>query len=138
MSEDDQTLVLFKQSIRDCARANRLAQPGKDQLSQTICGVLADLPEYLSARSVLFYVDVRAEVRTRPFLPTALAEGKLVVVPYCNDGGLELFRLESMEELAVGSFKILEPRPELRHDRRRRMAIASIDWGMDWAITTGC
>jgi 5-formyltetrahydrofolate cyclo-ligase len=125
--ETDQSLLTYKQSIRECARANRQAQPGKDQVSQTICGALASLPEYASAQSVLFYVDIRAEVRTRPFLPTALAEGKQVVVPYCSAGRLELFRLESLAELASGSYQILEPRPELRAQSRRRAAIDQID-----------
>ncbi|HEX4142576.1 MAG TPA: 5-formyltetrahydrofolate cyclo-ligase [Pirellulales bacterium] len=125
--EADQSLVAFKQSIRECARDNRRAQPGKDQLSRLICRALAELPEYVAARSVLFYVDVRAEVRTQHFLPTALAEGKQVVVPYCNAGRLELFRLESMTELAGGSFQILEPRPELRSQSRRRISIDQVD-----------
>jgi 5-formyltetrahydrofolate cyclo-ligase len=128
MTDDtDLSLVTFKQSIRECARANRLAQPGKDQLSRIICRALADLPEYAAARSVLFYVDIRAEVRTQPFLPTALAEGKEVVVPYCRADRLELFRLESMADLAAGSFQILEPRPELRVQSQRRVAIDQID-----------
>ncbi len=113
--ETDQSLLTFKQSIRECARANRQAQPGKDQVEPDASAArLPRCPSTPAARSVLFYVDIRAEVRTQHFLPTALAEGKQVVVPYCNAGRLELFRLESLAELASGSYQILEPRPELR------------------------
>ena len=36
-------------------------------------------------------------------------------MPWCNEKGeLELFHLENMDELAVGMYKILEPRQELR------------------------
>jgi 5-formyltetrahydrofolate cyclo-ligase len=104
-----------KKKIREQAHANRNAQPNKDELSQQICATFAALPEYATARTVLFYVDVRSEVRTRHYLPTALTHGKKVVVPWCNDQGeLELFHLESMDELAIGMYRILEPRPELR------------------------
>ena len=104
-----------KRIIREQAHANRNAQPDKDELSQRICLTFAALPEYTAARTVLFYVDVRSEVRTRNYLATALTHGKKIVVPWCNDRGeLELFHLESMDELATGMYRILEPRPELR------------------------
>ena len=108
-------IVERKKLIREQAHANRTGQPDKDELSKAICDRFMALPEYTSAKTVLFYLDVRAEVRTRHSLPTALASGKTIIVPWCNDQGeLELFRLEDMSELAVGMYKILEPKPELR------------------------
>src|SRR5437762_2727871 len=105
-----------KRQIREQAHANRNAQPDKDELSQRICATFAALPAYAAARTVLFYVDVRSEVRTRHYLPTALAHGKKIAVPWCNDRGeLELFHLENMDELSLGMYRILEPRPELRN-----------------------
>jgi 5-formyltetrahydrofolate cyclo-ligase len=105
-----------KKLIRDQAHANRNAQPDKDPLSEAICDKFMALPEYAAGRTVLFYLDVRAEVRTRHSLPAALAFGKRIIVPWCNDQGeLELFHLTDMSELSVGMYKILEPRPELRN-----------------------
>src|SRR5262245_12763674 len=104
-----------KKQIRDQAHANRNAQPNKDELSRVICDRFMALPDSAAAKMVLFYIDVRAEVRTRHSLPAALASGKTIVVPWCNDQGeLELFRLSNMDELAIGMYKILEPKPELR------------------------
>jgi 5-formyltetrahydrofolate cyclo-ligase len=104
-----------KQALREQAHANRNAQPNKDELSKQICATFMALPEYAAARTVMYYIDVRAEVRTRHALPEALASGKKIVIPWCNDRGeLELFHLTNMDELAVGMYKILEPRPELR------------------------
>lgn len=104
-----------KKKLREQAHANRNAQADKDDLSQEICARFAALPEYVRARTVMYYIDVRSEVRTRHALPGALAEGKKVVVPWCNaQGELELFHLESMDELAIGMYKILEPKQELR------------------------
>jgi 5-formyltetrahydrofolate cyclo-ligase len=103
-----------KKELREAAHAARNALPNKDELSQTICEKFVALPEYAAARTVMYYVDVRSEVRTRNYLSTALTHGKRIVVPYCVDGELELFLLENMDELAIGAYKILEPRAELR------------------------
>jgi 5-formyltetrahydrofolate cyclo-ligase len=104
-----------KKAIRGQAHANRNAQTDKEELSKIICDRFMALPEYASAKTVMFYIDVRAEVRTRHSLPAALKSGKTIIVPWCNDQGeLELFRLADMNELAVGMYKILEPKSELR------------------------
>ena len=104
-----------KKAIREQAHANRNAQPDKDELSRQICEKFLSLPAYAAAKTPMFYIDVRSEVRTRQHLPQALASGKKIVVPWCNDKGeLELFHLTSMDELAVGMYRILEPKPELR------------------------
>ena len=116
-----------KAEIRQQANANRRQQPDKEPLSQAICERFASLPEYAAARTVMFYVDVRSEVRTRQFLPTALGHGKRVVVPYCVADELELFRLESLDELAVATFGILEPKPELRLLPQKRVEPEELD-----------
>ena len=117
-----------KKAIREQAHANRKDQENKDELSREICARFMALPEYQRARTAMFYVDVRTEVRTRQDLATALAHGKTIVVPWCNDQGeLELFRLESMEDLALGMYKILEPKPELRHLPERQVDVKTLD-----------
>jgi 5-formyltetrahydrofolate cyclo-ligase len=104
-----------KKVIREQAHANRNAQADKDELSEQICAKFLALPAYATAKTVMFYIDVRSEVRTRQHLPEALASGKKIVVPWCNDQGeLELFHLTSMDELAIGMYRILEPKLELR------------------------
>lgn len=117
-----------KQRIREQAHANRNAQPEKDALSARICAAFVALPEYAAAKTVLYYVDVRSEVRTRPALPAALTHGKRIVVPWCNDHGeLELFHLQDMGELAVGMYKILEPKPELRSLPAKQVDVKSLN-----------
>lgn len=120
-------LVGRKQQIREQAHANRRAQENKDELSQTICDRFVGLPAYAQAQTVMYYIDVRTEVRTRQALPTALASGKKIVVPYCVDDVLELFWLENMDELAIGMYKILEPKNELRSVPSKRVEIAELD-----------
>jgi 5-formyltetrahydrofolate cyclo-ligase len=117
-----------KKKIREQAHANRNAQEHKDELSQTICGKFMTLPEYVRAKTVMYYIDVRSEVRTRHALPFALAQGKKIIVPWCNDRGeLELFHLENMDELAVGMYKILEPKQELRALPAKQVEVKELD-----------
>ena len=117
-----------KAAIRKIAFANRRDQENKDELSRDIMRTFMQLPEYADATTVMFYVDVRAEVRTRFDLPMAIEQGKKVVVPWCNDEGeLELFHLESMDELEIGMYKILEPAVHLRDEQSKRIAVTDLD-----------
>jgi 5-formyltetrahydrofolate cyclo-ligase len=117
----------LKKSIREQAHANRQAQTNKDELSAAICQTFMDLPEFAAADTVMVYIDVRTEVRTRHALPALLASGKRIVVPYCVERDLELFLLENMDELAIGMYKILEPKPELRDAPGKRIAVEELD-----------
>ena len=117
-----------KSAIRKIAFANRRDQENKDDLSRDIMRTFMELPEYAEAQTVMFYVDVRAEVRTRFDLPVALQQGKKVVVPWCNDKGeLELFHLESMDELEIGMYNILEPAAHLRDIAMKRTEVSELD-----------
>ena len=129
MSTDQLTeLQQKKAALREQAHENRRKQEHKDELSQAICDTFMGLPEYVAAKAVLFYIDVRAEVRTRQSLPAALVSGKKIVVPWCNEQGeLELFRLTSMDELAIGMYKILEPKPELRNLPEHKVGVKDLD-----------
>ena len=128
MSTDSLTeFQQLKKDIREKAHAARNAQENKDELSRQIVDRFVGLPEFAKATTVMFYVDVRSEVRTRQQLPEALASGKRIVIPYCVDGELELFHLESMDELSVGMYRILEPKPELRGVASKRVEIEELD-----------
>jgi 5-formyltetrahydrofolate cyclo-ligase len=116
-----------KKQIREQAHANRNQQADKDELSRRICATFMALPEYSAARTVMFYVDVRSEVRTRHSLPEALQSGKRIVVPYCVENELELFHLTSMDELQIGMYRILEPKPELRALPEKKVEVAALD-----------
>ncbi|MDP7204856.1 MAG: 5-formyltetrahydrofolate cyclo-ligase [Pirellulaceae bacterium] len=116
-----------KAVIRTQGHERRRTLENKDTISDQIVTRFLELPEYEQAHTVMFYVDVRAEVRTRFALPDALAGDKKIVVPYCVDGILELFLLEDMDELEVGMYKILEPRMELRGLADKRVDPTDLD-----------
>jgi len=118
----------LKNQLRKTAHANRNEQPDKDELSRRIVGAFMALPEYATASTVLFYVDVRSEVRTRMDLEAALNSDKSIVVPWCNaEGELELFRLSSMDQLELGMYRILEPREDLRHLPEYQVNVEELD-----------
>jgi len=107
-------LTNAKSVMRRAAYDARNARKNKDRASEAAVATLVQLPEYRAAGTALWYVDCRSEVRTRHALPAALASLKTIVVPYCtvDDFGtnqLGLWRIENMDELVVGNWKILEP-----------------------------
>jgi 5-formyltetrahydrofolate cyclo-ligase len=103
-----------KAQLRRQAYDARNAQEHKDEVSGAIVERFVALPEYAAARTAMWYLDVRSEVRTRHRLADALTSGKRIVVPYCtvDEQGankLGLWHLTSMDELIVGKWKILGP-----------------------------
>ncbi len=117
-----------KDALRRQAHASRNALENKDALSRRIVGAFMSLPEYATAETVMFYIDVRSEVRTRYDLELALQSEKSIVVPWCNtDGELELFRLSRMDELEIGKYGILEPQAELRQLAEKQVNVESLD-----------
>ncbi len=119
-----------KAELRVLAETARRQQPDKDALSRTICQRFASLAEYVQAGTVLSYVHVRSEVRTREFLEQAMTGGKRVLVPWCQGDELELFHLEDLAELGPGVFGLLEPRLELRGRPGKRRDIGEVDVAM--------
>jgi 5-formyltetrahydrofolate cyclo-ligase len=107
-------VLRLKRLMRVEASARRDKQADGDGLSRQIFEQLVALSEYAQVGTLMLYLDVRSEVRTRWFVPTAWDEGKQVVVPYCEDGEIELFRLDAFDELSQGTMGVLEPKPELR------------------------
>jgi 5-formyltetrahydrofolate cyclo-ligase len=107
-------LVEQKARLRRQAYDARNAQPDKDDVSKTILARFVALPEYAAARTAMWYLDVRSEVRTRHHLAEALKSGKKIVVPYCtkDEAGankLGLWHLTDTSELITGKWSILEP-----------------------------
>jgi 5-formyltetrahydrofolate cyclo-ligase len=107
-------LLEAKGLMRRAAYDARNAQPDKDQVSEVAVATLMQLPEYAAAKTILWYIDCRSELRTKHALPAALGSGKQIIIPYCtvDEAGankLGLWRLERMDELIVGKWKILEP-----------------------------
>ena len=70
-----------KATMRRAAYDARNAQPDKDPISEIAVASLMQLPEYQAARTILWYIDCRSELRTKHALPAALESGKQIIVP---------------------------------------------------------
>jgi 5-formyltetrahydrofolate cyclo-ligase len=116
-----------KAELRRLALAARRAQPDKDECSRKIWEAVVHLPAFQRARTVMCYVHVRDEVRTQFALPQVLEGGRQIVIPYCAGDELELFRLQSLDELEPRTLGILEPRKVFRDLDSRRVAAESLD-----------
>ena len=119
--------IQAKQKIRAEARRRRRELADKEQRSREIAATLCKLPAYVGAKTVMFYVDMGSEVRTRPLIEENLRRGRCVVVPYCAGDELGLFRLEDMSELAPDTLGIDEPLPVLRGLPERSVENEEID-----------
>jgi 5-formyltetrahydrofolate cyclo-ligase len=116
-----------RQQIRDEALRRRNQVADGESLSLRVFDRLTALPEYARARTILMYLDVRSEVRTRWYLPTLWAEGRRIVIPYCWGEELALFHVTSLDQLAPRTMQILEPRRELLEMARHEVAPTELD-----------
>lgn len=85
-------------SPEECRRASRL-----------ITQRLAQLPEYLAARTVALYSPIRNEVDISGLLPAALSAGKRVVYPRVRDTEIDFHVITSLTQLHPGGFGVAEP-----------------------------
>lgn len=90
-----------------------LPQSYIDKSDAAIEAKLLSLPEYLSAKRVFIYFSIGREVKTQGIISHALAAGKPVALPVCENGGKMSFRLVlDLSKLRSGKFGIPEPVPD--------------------------
>ncbi len=80
----------------------------KDEI---IIARLTALPEFIKARTILFYASFRSEVDTFELLRYSILNKKTVVLPRVDEQntGLRLYEIHTMADLAPGCYGILEP-----------------------------
>lgn len=124
----------LKIHLRQKAYAARNAQPDKNNASRVICQTIQEMPEYLRAQTILWYIHCRSEVRTLRLYPEILTgnQHKTIAIPYCtvdqhDKPALGLWRLTDLHELEPGTWGILEPPKPLWHDACRQILPGQID-----------
>ena len=106
----------------------RLSPVEKDELSRRIVARVLSLPQYAYATTVLWFMGVRNEVRTKQVVAAELSSGgKRVAIPWCEGESLQLFHLQAISDLVRGAYGILEPRPDLRQLASRRVSPGEIE-----------
>ena len=124
----DDNIRQHKALIRETMLALRDALDPEERAAKSLLikSNLFSLPEIMSASSLMFYVSFRSEVRTEPMIKHALSLGKQVIVPVTDmkNKRLLLSQLKDFDEdLAPGTWGILEPKPE----KRRPVEYSNID-----------
>lgn len=105
----------YKKELRRIFLKTRSELAAEDiiEKSAKIMSRLFSLSEFRGAKTIMFYVDAKNEVKTRDAITRALSEGKRVVVPKVKKGyGLLAIEIKSLDELSPGTFGILEPAGE--------------------------
>jgi len=117
----------MKKSIRLEIMSQRSKLKHREQRSLEISQRCLDQTVVLQSKTILAYVGVRTEVQTTAFISTLLGLGKSVAVPYCQDGQLIPFQLESLNDLTPGMYGIPEPKTDLRQIAGRRVSVDRIE-----------
>lgn len=87
-----------------------MSPEGRKTKGREIEKKLFALPEFQSARKVMFYASFRSEVETQDMIRHALAQGKQVVLPKVKGKELALFEIKDFDrDVAPGSWGIPEP-----------------------------
>ncbi len=108
----EQARTDYKRELRARMRAARQSLPLGERLeaSRLIEEHVIDLPEYAEAFVVLLYASTDEEVNTEGLIDRGVLEGKNVVLPRMEDGGLALHQVSGREDLSPGPYGIFEPR----------------------------
>ncbi len=103
----------IKKKLRAEAKEKRLSMDpfSKTSYDKKICNKLLNLWAVREARTVLCYVSTPIEVDTRNFIDALLSLGKKVAVPRCEGekSNMNFYYIDSLNDLQVGSFGVLEP-----------------------------
>jgi len=92
--------------------------------SNRIQNLLMEQEEYKKAESIYIYVNYNQEVITTDIIKKSLSFGKNVYVPKIQKDVIKFHQIRSFEEdLALGSYEILEPMIELPDDLRDGLLI---------------
>jgi 5,10-methenyltetrahydrofolate synthetase len=104
-----------KAAVRRAVLLRRDALPGGERalLSARIVTTILDLRTYQEADVVLAYASFGTELQTDELLRRVLADGKTLVLPRVERGGLGLYEVRDLGgDLASGTWGIREPEPD--------------------------
>jgi 5-formyltetrahydrofolate cyclo-ligase len=111
-------------------RRDALPEGKRALLGGRIVAAILDLPTYENAGVVLAYASFGTEVQTDGFLRRVLSDGKALLLPRVERGGLGLYEVrDPAGDLAPGTWGIREPKPE-------RCPLGDPD-GVDFALIPG-
>ncbi len=94
-------------------RRDALTEGERALLGDRIVAAILDLPAYRDAGVVLAYASFGTELRTDGLLRRVLADGKALLLPRVERGGLGLYGVRDLAgDLEPGTWGIREPKPD--------------------------
>lgn len=97
----------FRKKMR--VKRSMLTKEQITEKSQKILKKLLETEEYKMAERIFCYVSFEEEVDTFELIRQAFSDGKEVAVPRVNGSEMKFYRIDSMKELQLGYYGILEP-----------------------------
>lgn len=82
-----------------------------DQYSRRAQCRVSRLDVFQRAETVALYSPIRGEVATRWLFDLAVSAGKRVAYPRLDGGEMRFVQIDSLQELHLGTFGVLEPPP---------------------------
>lgn len=80
-----------------------------EEKSDFICKNVISMPVYQEAETVLIFMSISHEPDTQEIIRHALASGKTVAIPKCEDRDLIFYRIDSTDKVSPGRFSVPEP-----------------------------
>ena len=102
-----------KSSIRKKMQDERLlhSDEKRRKKSTEMSKFIFSLPEFETAKNVLFYLSKKYEARTDEMILRSIEAGKAVFLPKTDvkGGALRIYEISSLEKIVRGPFDVLEP-----------------------------
>ena len=105
-----------KAALRETVLSRREALTERERVSfgRRIVASVLGLPAYTRSGVVLAYASIGAELGTDEFIRRVLEDGKTLLLPRVERGGLRLYEVRDVvRDLAPGTWRIREPIPGL-------------------------
>jgi len=103
-----------KQKIRQTFLRKRYMLPAdiKKEKDELIKKHVIEQPEFIKAKTVLFYASFRSEADTKEIINISLKTGKTVILPKVDtkEKALKLYEIKDLNELSPGYMQIMEPK----------------------------
>ncbi len=92
-------------------RRGQINQDQKDSMDEKIFKNFTKSLFYKNAETIFIFVSFGSEVDTKRIIEKALEDGKIICVPKIKSKkiGMEIFKINSLDDLKEGYFGILEP-----------------------------
>lgn len=91
-----------------------ISEDEKSSLEAEIIKKFTSLTSFRYADTILLYYPIKGEVNVLPIMEKAIAQGKKIAFPRCQESGIMSFHYVSdLSELNTGKFSIPEPSEEL-------------------------